>query len=291
MTPGFSQLSVSGYRRLKSVDIALRPLNVLIGANGVGKSSFLDIFNVLAASAEGNLQTTITDLGGMVSLLTADSKTNAMTFGLQMDQGAAAALHYQISLSSETVRYVIADEQLTQQRNPSPPPFKYIDTAGPRVRYRQLGATGFVEPNWDYKSHETALSQVPKLYSEAESFRRLLADVSEVYHSLDVSNRAPVRTPQTLSPAQTPGIDGADLVSCLFTMRETAHERFEAIEDALRAAFPSFERLDFPPVAAGRLALTWRESGFRPFYTSELSEGTLRFLWLALCCKVPVCRR
>jgi predicted ATPase len=287
MIPGFSRLSVRGYRRLKAVDVALRPLNVLIGANGVGKSSFLDIFNVLAASADGNLQTTITDLGGMTSLLTADGKTNAMTFGLQMDQGAAAALDYQISLSSETVRYVIADEKLTQQRNPSPPPFRYIDTAGPRVRYRQLGATGFVEPNWDYKSHETALSQVPKLYSEAESFRRLLADVSEVYHSLDVSNRAPVRTPQTLSPAQTPGIDGADLVSCLFTMRETAHERFEAIEDALRAAFPSFERLDFPPVAAGRLALTWRESGFRPFYTSELSEGTLRFLWLATLLQSP----
>ena len=44
MIPGFSRLSVSGYRRLKAVDIPLRPLNVLIGANGVGKSSFLDVF-------------------------------------------------------------------------------------------------------------------------------------------------------------------------------------------------------------------------------------------------------
>jgi predicted ATPase len=287
MTPGFSHLSISGYRRLKAIEIDLRPLNVLIGANGVGKSSLLDIFDLLAASAGGNLQTTISDLGGMVSLLTADAGTSAIALALQMGQTAAAPLDYQIRLSSETVGYVIAHEILSQQRDPSVlVPFKFIDAAGPRVRYHDAGR--FVEPNWEYKSQESALSQVPKLYREPESFRRLLADVSEVYHALDVSARAPVRTPQTLSPAQTPGTDGADLVSCLFTISQTARDRFEAIEDALRAAFPTFERLDFPPVAAGRVTLAWTEAGFtRPFYANELSEGTLRFLWLATLLQSP----
>jgi predicted ATPase len=55
MTAGFSRLSVTGFRRLKVLDIKLTPFNVLIGANGVGKSSFLDIFAVLAASAKGTL--------------------------------------------------------------------------------------------------------------------------------------------------------------------------------------------------------------------------------------------
>jgi predicted ATPase len=71
-------------------------------------------------------------------------------------------------------------------------------------------------------------------------------------------------------------------------MRETAHERFYAVEDALRAAFPTMERLEFPPVAAGTLTLGWRERGFvRPFYANELSEGTLRFLWLATLLQSP----
>jgi predicted ATPase len=287
MTPGFSRLSVAGYRRLKVLDIALRPINVLIGANGVGKSSFLDVFDLLAASAEGNLQTNVTGLGGMESLLTADGSTNAITLALQMDQEGAAALDYQIRLSSEAFGYVISHELLTQHRDPSIlTPFKYIDAAGPRVRYHHGGR--LVEPNWDYKTQESALSQVPKIYPEAEKFRRLLADVSEVYHTLDVSARAPIRTPQAISPAQTPGIDGADLVSCLYTIRETNRDQFEAIEDALRAAFPTFERLDFPPVAAGRVTLAWRESGFaRSFFASELSEGTLRFLWLATLLQSP----
>jgi len=77
-------------------------------------------------------------------------------------------------------------------------------------------------------------------------------------------------------------------VSCLFNLREAHRDRFEAIEDSLRAAFPRFERLDFPPVAAGTLAMTWRESDFsKPLFMHQLSEGTLRFLWLATLLQSP----
>jgi predicted ATPase len=286
MSPGFSRLSVRGYRRLKSVDIRLRRLNVLIGANGVGKSSILDIFALLAASATGRLESTITNLGGMTSLLTGDGKTNAIGFQLRTSPEAAPSLSYDVRLVAQAYGYGIKDEVLTDYGDPPPQqPIKYINMYGQGIGYWHEGKS--VAPNWDYSCQETALSQAPQIYQEVEGFRRLVADVSDIYHGLDVSASAPVRLPQILSPARTPGIDGEDLVSCLFTMRETAHERFEAIEDALRAAFPSFERLDFPPMAAGRLALTWRESGFRPFYTSELSEGTLRFLWLATLLQSP----
>jgi predicted ATPase len=91
-----------------------------------------------------------------------------------------------------------------------------------------------------------------------------------------------------LRPAALPGANGEDLVSCLFFLREADRTRFEAIEDTLRAAFPSFERLDFPPAAAGTLAMTWRDRDFaHPIYTHELSEGTLRFLWLATLLQSP----
>src|SRR5262249_55102363 len=99
---------------------------------------------------------------------------------------------------------------------------------------------------------------------------------------------ASVRLPQPLRPATLPGRDGEDLVSCLFYLRETDRERFEAIEDTLRAAFPSFERLDFPPVAAGTLRVTWKKSKFTPpLYMYQLSEGTLRFLWLTTLLQSP----
>jgi len=91
-----------------------------------------------------------------------------------------------------------------------------------------------------------------------------------------------------MQPAALPGRNGEELVSCLFYLREAERSRFEAIEDALRAAFPRFDRLDFPPIAAGTLALAWRERGFsKPLYMHQLSEGTLRFLWLATLLQSP----
>ena len=126
------------------------------------------------------------------------------------------------------------------------------------------------------------MAQVPKSFQEPEDFRRRLASLN-LLPCIDVDPRSPVRLPQPVAPAELPGRNGEDLVACLFYLRETNRNRFEAIEDSLRAAFPRFERLEFPPVAAGTLGLAWRERGFsKPLYTHQLSEGTLRFLWLTL---------
>jgi predicted ATPase len=91
-----------------------------------------------------------------------------------------------------------------------------------------------------------------------------------------------------MRPAPLPGKDGEDLVSSLYYLREAEPDRFEAVEDSLKAAFPGFKRLDFPPVAAGTLAMTWRDTSFsKPMYMHQLSEGMLRFLWLAALLQSP----
>jgi predicted ATPase len=46
--------------------------------------------------------------------------------------------------------------------------------------------------------------------------------------------------------------------------------------------------LGFPAPATGILAMTWKDSSFpHPFYMHELSEGMLRFLWLATLLQSP----
>jgi predicted ATPase len=165
--------------------------------------------------------------------------------------------------------------------------FDHIDSHGDDVKYFEVDQKKEVRPNWKHKPFETSLSQVPKMFQQPEEFRNRLAS-STFYHVLNVDPRSPVRLPQPMQPATLPGRNGEELVSCLFYLRETDRNRFEAIEDALRAAFPRFDRLDFPPVAAGTLALAWRETGFsKPLYMHQLSEGTLRFLWLATLLQSP----
>ena len=75
---------------------------------------------------------------------------------------------------SETVGYAIAHEHLTQHRaagsTGSPSSTSMRRDRG--SRYHHGGR--LMRPNWEYKTQETALSQVPRMYREAEEFRRLL---------------------------------------------------------------------------------------------------------------------
>lgn len=281
MKAAFSSLKVQGFRHLKNLDLNLAPLNVLIGANGVGKTSVLEVMGLLAASATGRLQGTLSDAGGLSSVKTLD-RQEPMRLQLTMPVEGEEPIHYELSLHAGGLGYTLPQERLTQHRagELGVPLFKFIDSQGSGIRYLDPGTSQLVRPTWEHKPLETSLAQVPKMFRQPERFREVLAS-STLYHALDVSPRAPVRLPQAMQPAPVPGQQGEGLVSCLYFLRETQRDRFEAVEDALRVAFPNFDRLDFPPAAAGSLTMAWRDRQFtHPLYPHQLSEGTLRFLWL-----------
>ena len=291
----FERIHINGFRRLADVDLELKPLNVVIGANGSGKTSLLDVFTLLAASASGRLKTTLSELGGigenLTSLIAAKGeKSRFMAFELAMSAPDSQPIKYRIAAAPKGVGYEITDETLTQQLDDSLP-FKHFEAhRGSALYHQKRGAKkkhGLFPPNWDYDPTESALSQVPKTFHEPEDFRKRLAS-SIRYHVLDVGRNAPIRLPQQMRDAQLPGSNGEDLVSCLYTMRETDSDRFETIEATLRAAFPAFRELKFPPVAAGTLAMTWLDhTSKQPYYMHQLSEGTLRFLWLVTLLQSP----
>ena len=91
-----------------------------------------------------------------------------------------------------------------------------------------------------------------------------------------------------MKPAIFPGENGEDLIPFLYNLRESNSDRYETIEDSLKVAFPGFESLNFPPVASGMISMTWKEKYFKnPIYIHQLSEGTLRFLWLVSLLQSP----
>jgi len=275
----FENISVRGFRRLQNIDLKMRNLIVMIGANGAGKTSFLDVLSILAASASGNLQNLLQLKGGLNEILTR-GKVQELEIKISMQVPDQQPLLYNLTLSPKGLSYEVRDEYLTQQRDPSrTEPFKYIESQGLNIKYFQEGS-GLLRPNWEHNPLETSLSQVPKMYTEPENLRKSLASCT-YYGALDVSEKSPIRLPQAMRPAKLPGASGENLVSCLYDLRETDRDRFEMVENIISAAFPDFERLNFPPVAAGTMSMTWTDRNFpQPFYVHELSEGTLRFLWL-----------
>jgi predicted ATPase len=285
-TQRFLKLNVRGFRRLADVDLELRPLTVLIGANGVGKSSLLDALSLLAGSAQGNLNAAISEMSGLGAVMTYD-RASEVGFGISMMVPGYEPLDYSLSLRPQGAAYQIDRETLQQRRPGHINPFLHIDSRGAEIKYFEVEQGRLVRPNWEYNPLESSLSQVPKLFREPEEFRRRMAS-STFYHVLNVEPRSPARLPQAMRPAPLPGKNGEDLVSCLYYLREAEPDRFEAVEDSLKAAFGDFKRLDFPPVAAGTLAMTWREKRFsKPLYMHQVSEGMLRFVWLATLLQSP----
>ncbi|MDY7013436.1 MAG: AAA family ATPase [Cyanobacteriota bacterium] len=274
------KISVKGFRRLQQLDLDMRNLIVMIGENGSGKTSFLDVLSILAASARGQLRDTLQLKGGLNEILTR-GKAKELEIAVSMNVPERQPLHYSLALSPQGLSYEIKEETLTQQSNPNAPePFKYIESSGSNIKYFSQEDRKLLSPNWEHDRLETSLSQVPKMYREPENLRKILASCT-YYGALDVSEKSPIRLPQAMRPAKLPGASGENLVSCLYDLRETERDSFEMVEDILSVSFPDFERLNFPPVAAGTLSMTWTDRNFpQPIYVHELSEGTLRFLWL-----------
>lgn len=281
-----NRIKINGFRRLLNIDLQVRPFMILIGANGVGKTSFLDVFSILSASASGNLNSILSQFGGIANLLTRGKSEN-LSLLVDMTVPGHEPLEYDLRLDPKSTGYSISRELLCQKRPGFNDPFRHIDSSYGDIKYYETEANHLVRPDWEHDPLETSLSQVPKMFRQPEELRRILATATQ-YHVLDVGPRAPVKMPQPMKPATLPGHDGSDLVPYLYYLREGDRDRYEAVLDALKTAFPDFEELNFPPVAAGMLAMTWKDKKFsKPIYMNELSEGTLRFLWLTALLQSP----
>ncbi len=277
-----SELHIQGYKRLRDATFRLGPLTVLIGPNGVGKTSFLESLRLLADSArkEAGLADRLVALGGLDRVISRDAEVEATRLVVAQPVAGQNDVRYTLELRPKHADYEIQYEELSQQRRSDrPEPMHYVHSWPGHRYYFNPEQSKPTEPDFEFDDSETALSQIPAMYREPEAFRRSLARTA-FFKPVDTGERAPIRLPQQVRPARMPDASGADLVSALQTTRSSDPDAFDLLETVLRTAYSGFERLEFAPVAAGQMVLTWRENG-QTFYANELSEGTLRFVWLA----------
>jgi predicted ATPase len=289
-----SQIQVQGYRSLVDVSLPLHPLTVMIGPNGSGKTALLEVFLLLSRAARGELAKAIEALGGLNAIL---SKTaispDRLQIGLTIDmesEDSREPLYYRFELAPLEPGYTIPFERLERRLDPAASePHRYIDAQEYNVCFDLNPDT---KPSPTGKKHqllELELATIPPtpLIPAAGPLRRLLMDIV-FYSSLDVSQRAIVRLPQLLTPATRPESNGDSLYSALYNLRALHHDTYVRVEDALRVGFPGFEHLEFPVIGAGQVTLAWYQKELTiPLYPNQLSEGTLRFLWLTAVLLAP----
>jgi len=273
----YLQIQIKGYRVLADVTLDLHPLTVMIGPNGCGKTSLLEIFQLLKEAAQGRLAEAISNLGGLTTLLTHTSDApSRLEIVLKVDIDSPRSpepmsYHFALEPGPQGMGYMSVLERLWQLE-PNVGPHRYIDSKTPAGTELKLA-------KWPLRDAGLFV----KTEAEPEVLRDTLTNTLYLGF-LDVSSRAPARLPQTLTPATYPGKNGESLFPALYNMRESKASRssYERIEETLSLAFPGFDHLELPVVGGGQITLAWYDKDLTvPLYPNQLSEGTLRFLWLA----------
>ncbi len=262
----YLQIWVKGYKSLADVTLNLHPLTVMIGPNGCGKTSLLEVFGLLKQAARKHLAEMINGMGGLGVLL---SHVKEVPYGIEIGIRAKSSLNetnssfaYSFVLLPQVITYKVARERLEQ-----------ILPSG-ELQGEPLELTSSTVQELDLLFH-----LLPGAETLSDGLEKAL-----LLGPLSIDFRAPIRFPQALIPTHLPGINGETLFAALYNLRESKEFRsyYERIEETLHLAFPDFERLELPVVGAGQITLAWRQKSLTiPLYPNQLSEGTLRFLWLA----------
>src|ERR1017187_6286725 len=103
-------LSVKGFRSIKSIEkLDLRPLNLLIGANGSGKSNLMAVFSLLRTLRQGKLVEYADSHGGASKTLHFGSKvTREIELEISFKDGTNG---YHVGLSpTADDRFYVHDE-------------------------------------------------------------------------------------------------------------------------------------------------------------------------------------
>ena len=118
--PALDKINIKGFKSIRSMEgFELKPLNVLIGANGAGKSNFIGVFKLLNEIVQENLQVYVGKSGGADQLLHYGHKTTeAIHIHLQFGQNA-----YECTLTTAGDTLIFEEENVffhNLDKHPSP---------------------------------------------------------------------------------------------------------------------------------------------------------------------------
>ena len=294
---GIRRLEISGYRSLADVVWEPGPLNLLIGANGSGKSNLLRALNLLRAAMEGKLSETVLRAGGMVPILW-DGRTHSIHIGIMADNPAKSdgkstlTYHLKLEQVGHSGSFIITNESVLATINSGQNELSLLSRIGnnAEVYTDVLEHATFIEPLIT-NERESALSQIiyDTVNNEISQFRGQLSEI-RVYHDVRVDTDSEIRRAAVTRLEEKIDQDGANLVAVLHTLYSSERTFREDLNMAMRAAFgEEFEELIFPPAEDGRVQLRLRWRSLKHAQSAaDLSDGTLRFLFLITVLANPI---
>lgn len=259
-------ISIRNYKSIKSCDLFLNGINILIGANGAGKSNFISVFTLLRNIFEKRLRYHVSYCGGPDSLL---------WFGRKESENLTIDIHFGNNGYGCTLTPTKDNQMMFEKEW-----FSWDRYSGSEGKY-SIG-TGHLESAWE-EGTGTGIDKYVKPH--------VLEWV--VYHFHDTSDTAKVKQIQAINDNRQLNPDAANLAPYLYSIKQTHPEIYQRIRRTIQYVAPFFDDFVLLPKQDNPdfIELEWRSvHSTRPFKASDLSDGTLRFICLAVLLLQPLGR-
>ncbi len=312
-------IRIANYRVLKNLTLGklwntqqvrpLTPMSVVIGKNGVGKSSLFDAFGFLADCLKLGVEEACDARGrGGFNRIRSQGSNSAIRFELYYRQRAGARpITYELEIDGDdSGRPYVSRERLRQRRKGQSHgrPFSFLmmqDGRGLAWKGEAQGrrfdeardALSELESLIDLiekgsPGEETAETEIVELQDKRKlgiatlgalkqhprisSFRQFVEGWYLSYFTPDAARSLPLAGPQ-----KHLNVHGDNLGNVVQFMEREHPDRFQGILDRIADKIPGIGRIAARKSPDGRLLLRFSDKGFSdPFYAQQMSDGTLK---------------
>jgi predicted ATPase len=265
-------MSLAGFKSIREMhDLEFRPLNVLIGANGAGKSNLISFFKLLNFGMTNSLKEYVVRAGYASSLL---------HYGAQQTKQIAGTLAFRMERGTNTYDVTFSHVGASDLLIYSEEAVTWHEDGHPRLARTVLGTgverTLLNDPEWQ---------KDPKV-----RVVRTLLSGARVYQFHDTSAGAPLRSKWKVDDNRYLFDHGGNLAPLLFYLREQKRDTYNMIVSTIQQGAPFFEDFALQPDRLNPtvIDLRWREKGTTyELGPHQISDGTLRLMALVTLLSLP----
>lgn len=274
------------------------PFCVIVGANGTGKSTLLEVFSFLKDCLTHNVGTAIQSRGGYRELVSRGHETENIGIELRIRLERSTPrwfLTYRLEISNKDKKPAVAREILRSQHGASGSPLEVLNfTYGEGFSYAE--GTAVVDKNGSKKKIKKPTKDQQKLdkpdilaikglgqfkeFKAASVFRELV----ENWHVSNFHTGSARGSKDAAGYADHLSATGDNLQVVANRLFEEHKDIFDQIIELMKIYVPGINSIEPELTRDGRLLLKFHDGSFRdPFIDKYVSDGTIKmFAYLLL---------
>lgn len=248
-------VKIQGYKSFKKIAVCLHPINLLIGANGAGKSNFLSLFEMLGNLYEKRLASYVAQMGGVNKFFYQGLK---QTEKIEIEIGQKLN-SYVLSLMESDGKLLIAHEKLG---------------------YSYFGQLSTVDIG---KYQEEAGLKDYDGMRRGDYIKGYISQIRK-FHFHDTGRRSPFTADSHIvNDAYRMYEHGENLAAILYRIQREKPMAYRRIIRVIQSVASYFSDFYFQPTEADMVRLQWQDKYSSMIYgPTDLSDGTIRFIALTV---------